>query len=61
MDNNSSADMASRIIATLDLMEFAIELQKQNIARRSPNLSEEKKSELLQKWINRSSLIKDTK
>lgn len=47
----SPAEMGERLLAALDLMEFSIELMRQNIARELPDAPPEKIEEELARWL----------
>lgn len=52
MNGNSEENLAAKFIATIDLMEFGIQLMRQNLARKHPKASAEFINQELQRWIN---------
>ena len=52
---NLLSSQAVRLLCALDLMEFGIEMMRQNIARRNPRFSVDAVNAELQKWICGSS------
>ena len=43
--------MVDRLLATVDLMEFGVDLMRQNIARKLPGATPQKIESELQRWL----------
>lgn len=50
---NIKDSKAGRLHAALDLMQFGIEIMRQNIIRKMPAATQETVNSLLQKWIEK--------
>jgi hypothetical protein len=45
-------NLRERLLAAIDLMEFGIDLMRQNFRRRHPQASEEEIEMMLQSWLS---------
>jgi|GEM_PF-6744366 len=46
----SQAILRERLLAAIDMMEFGLELMRQNIKRNHPDASEQERSTMLERW-----------